>query len=156
MPSSHDLAKTTWTDSDFDVMGWHDSRLYGFTVLPESFEFVFDIDYIVKWVKPEPADQYFSFWVAPATLVFRDAQNIVVAIEMGPLVELEILAITRTPIEGKPGDWRWLIDLTSGEIRFDSTGYSQYIRKLPVFSSSQCLDLEERGDLSYSRASYRA
>ena len=151
---SHDLAKAVWTHRDFDVMGWHDSHLYCFTVLPEQFELALDIDYIAKWVKPIPPEEYFRFWVSPATLVFHDVQNINVAVEMGALMDLEILDITRTPIEGKNGDWHWLIDLTAGEITFDATGYTQYFRQEPSFTQAQCLGIDARGGVSFAKLAY--
>jgi hypothetical protein len=156
MPQSHDLAKAVWTHQDFEVMGWHDAHLYCFTVLPETFELLFDIDSIVKWVKPTPPEEYFKFWIAPATLVFDDAQNIKVLVEMGPLYELQILDISRTPVPDKPGDWHWLICLTAGEITFDATGYTQYFRKEPAFSEAQSLGLDRRGGVSFDRSAYGA
>jgi hypothetical protein len=36
--TGHELRKSIWTEADFEMMGWHDARLYCFTVFPESFE----------------------------------------------------------------------------------------------------------------------
>jgi hypothetical protein len=91
------LSKSIWTHADFDVMGWHDAALYCFTVLPDSFEFAMDLDYITKWVHPVLPDKHFNFYVSPATLVFHDAQNITVALKMAILSDVEILDIQRVP-----------------------------------------------------------
>ena len=151
---SHDLEKAVWTHHDFGVMGWHDSHLFCFTVLPEQFELALDIDYIAKWVKPAPTDEHFTFWVAPATLIFHDAQNISVSFEMGALEDMEVLQITRTPIEGKEDDWRWLIELRCGAIEFDASGYTQYFRQEPSHIQAQSLGLEARGGVSIARVAY--
>ena len=47
---SFELEKDTWSDTDFDVMGWHDARIYAFAFIPEEYEYRLDIDYIFKWV----------------------------------------------------------------------------------------------------------
>ena len=49
---AYELEKAVWTDDDFSLMGWHDATVYAAATLPESFELVLDIDYILKWVDP--------------------------------------------------------------------------------------------------------
>jgi hypothetical protein len=46
MPNTYQLDKWLWTESDFEIMGWHDSNIYAVTFSPEKFEIAFDIDYI--------------------------------------------------------------------------------------------------------------
>lgn len=67
MVEDYQLDKWLWTDADFDAMGWHDSLIYAFKVDQNLY---FDIDYIFKWVQPEQ-DHWFSFYIAPCTLVFE-------------------------------------------------------------------------------------
>lgn len=152
--SEHGLTKSIWTDSDFDVMGWHDARLYCFTVFPESFEMVLDLDYIAKWVHPVRPEEFFSFWVSPVTLVFRDVQNIVALVEMEGLLELEVFEVRRAPSIGRSSDWRWTLALTGGEISLDASGYTQYFRREPVLRRDQHLGFDERGGISYERTAY--
>lgn len=147
------LTKSIWTHADFDVMGWHDAQLYCFTVLPESFEFVMDLDYIAKWIHPVPPEKYFSFYVSPATLVFHNAQNISVTLEMSTLADVEVLDIKRVPVESGVG-WRWTIELDCGEIALDASGYTQYVRQRPLLNSNQHLGLESRGGISYARTAF--
>ena len=146
----HGLTKSLWTHDDFEVMGWHDAQLYCFTVLPESFELVMDVDYITKWVHPIPPEIYFSFWVAPATLVFHDVQNVSAVIEMAALSDVEILDLMRAPATAGLG-WRWRLELDSGEISFDASGYTQYFRDEPVLCRQQHLGLDRRRGISYER-----
>jgi hypothetical protein len=61
-------------------MGWHDATVWAVAflatdpreTLDSSGELALDIDYIVQWIEPVPPDEYFTFTVAPATLVFND------------------------------------------------------------------------------------
>jgi hypothetical protein len=146
----HGLTKSLWTEDDFEEMGWHDARLYAFTVLPESFELVMDLDYITKWVHPVPPETHFSFWVAPATLVLCDVQNISAGIEMTILSDVEILDVKRGPVVTGSG-WRWVLELSCGEIALDASGYTQYFRQEPIFTRQQQLGMDARGGVSYAR-----
>lgn len=62
-------------------MGWHDATLWAFQVQhADPFDedtnpdpqdrAILDLDYITRWVDPEPGTRHFQFWVAPCTLVF--------------------------------------------------------------------------------------
>jgi hypothetical protein len=70
------LGRAVWTDADFDQMGWHDVRVHAIGFFEDDLEtpaeLALDIDYIVRWIDPEPPDEYFTFDIAPATLVFSD------------------------------------------------------------------------------------
>ena len=70
---TYQLEKKIWTDADFDKMGWHDSNIYKIR-LTEDLEL--DIDYILQWNKPGLEGLPFTFWVAPATLVFKNIRNL--------------------------------------------------------------------------------
>ncbi len=52
----HGLDKLLWTDADFHRMGWHDSSIHAFHSghRPErgEFDFLIDLDYIVRWEIP--------------------------------------------------------------------------------------------------------
>lgn len=77
----HGLARAVWSDEDFPTMGWHDATLWAFQVQhADPFDedtnpdpqdrAILDLDYITRWVDPEPGTRHFQFWVAPCTLVF--------------------------------------------------------------------------------------
>src|SRR5438876_153627 len=75
-PKPYLLEKLIWSDADFEQMGWHDVYIYAFGALAETFELVFDIDYILDCVLPTLPDQHYRFWIAPATLVFENVHDI--------------------------------------------------------------------------------
>jgi hypothetical protein len=154
MLSDHGLAKSTWTEADFDLMGWHDARLYCFTVFPETFELLLDLDYITKWVDPVAPEEYFSFWVSPVTLVFRDIQNLSATVDMRELCELEVLTLKRSGLPGAHAGWRWTLELSSGELSVDASGYTQYFRRAPTLQPQQSLNFEGRGGISYARTTF--
>jgi hypothetical protein len=150
----HGLTKSLWSDADFDGMGWHDARLHAFTALSDSFEFVMDLDYITKWVHPTPPKKNFKFWVSPATLVFRDVHRVTIEINMQTLEALEIIHVQRTLLVEKPPDWRWSFELSAGNLFLNSSGYTQYFRRTPVFQDFQQLELLDRGGISYERTTF--
>jgi hypothetical protein len=157
MVQEYELEKWVWTEADFDVMGWHDSQIHAMAFFPEEFELAFDIDYIFQWVDPQPNETYFKFWVAPATLVFKNVFDVEFEIDSYN-GKLEIDNIKRedesSPINaqfiGKASEWRWTIECQEGEIRFRSVGYEEFIRALPQLTMTQTLDRKTTG-ISFAR-----
>jgi hypothetical protein len=152
MSEIYQLEKWVWSEADFEVMGWHDSRIHALAFLLDEFEMVFDIDYILQWVHPQIEETHFKFWVSPATLVFENVYD--VEFDIGSFAgKLEIDSIKRDderpPRNGqyikKQAEWKWIIICQEGEIRFHSTGYKQYIRANPILISTQILKSESRG-----------
>lgn len=151
------LTRNIWTHDDFDAMGWHDVNIHAVTCNFAEFELVFDIDYIFAWVNPEPPSDYFTFWIAPCTLVFRNVRDL--KINLGDPLGLQIMDITRSnprcPRNAEHIDlkteWSWNLDMLQGSIDFSSAGYSQFTRRPPVRSRLQRLTPEERGGISFAR-----
>lgn len=154
--SSYTLEKPVWTEVDFDVMGWHDSYVHAFAYCPETFEFVLDIDYILKWVEPGENGHY-SFWVSPATLMFWNVSDL--HIDLKPFTGIEVLDLTREAAGaprnaehiGRDEEWRWTIDSTAGEITLRAAGFRQYFRRAPQLQRQQALALANRGGYSFER-----
>ena len=150
MADVYELEKWLWTEIDFEIMSWHDARVYAIAFSPEKFEIAFDIDYIFQWVHPKQNETSFSFWVGPATLIFENVYDLEFAIGSYN-GGLEIDAIKResggAPRNahsiGKTKEWIWTIECQKGEIKFRSAGYKQHIRAKPVFGG-QTLDFETR------------
>jgi hypothetical protein len=125
MPDTYQLEKWLWTESDFEVMGWHDSNVYAVAFSREKFEIAFDIDYIFQWVHPRQNETCFSFWVSPATLVFKNVYDVEFHIESYD-GGLEIDFINRecvgTPRNAqhieKNEEWIWNIECQEGQIKF--------------------------------------
>jgi hypothetical protein len=155
-PEQYVLEKWTWTEADFDEMGWHDSYVHAVAFLPERFEIAFDIDYILKWVEPSE-DEYYRFWVAPATLVFENIHEVKLDIEPGDGVEIAGIHRDepRRPINAehiaRETEWRWRIETQQGDITLRAVGYKQHFRRAPVCGKSQSLDEATRGVFSFRR-----
>jgi hypothetical protein len=74
MAEQYMLKKWIWTDADFDSMTWHDCTIHAFAS-PENYDLAIDIDYICQCVLSPDKTRY-SFWIAPATLVFENVTDI--------------------------------------------------------------------------------
>lgn len=154
------LEKSIWTQEDFEVMGWHDVRIYGMVIekLEEAWQgnLIFDIDYIFKWVHPIAPQKYFSFWISPCTLAFKEVYDVKIDIDYrgGAFDLLEISDLTLvSKHEQEPGVtiYEWQLELQEGDIRFKSLGFDQIVRKSPVYTNGQVLSLYERGGISFCK-----
>jgi hypothetical protein len=168
------LPKNTWSDADYEVMGWHDAGIHAIAFdgrEPWERRLLLDIDYIFEWIKGEEPPHSFSFKVAPATLVFTEVSEL-----SGEHFRFnddmpDIQDITRLdpPPAARPQDWSsygqppprprkaghylWKIDADI-PMSFMASGYNQYIRKAPQHIARQRLTLEERGGLSFDERGF--
>ncbi len=153
------LDKWVWTEADFDRMGWHDVAIHAMAPIleaPDRAEFVLDLDYILKWVNGLRKGGGISFWVSPATLVFKAANDLRVHLEgLSHEPCWVIYGIDRDEQPSPRGDpgWRWTLALQEGEVSLRATGYKQYIRREPVLNHLGYLKQEERGGISFARES---
>lgn len=157
------IEKNIWTEADFERMGWHDCTIYGMALKNGdevlSSKILFDIDYIFKWIHPEPHEDAFSFWVAPCTLIFKQVFNLTinVGVDSSSVFELEIAAIHRVSeiesLDGKPR-WEWHIELQQGDIRFEANGYEQIVRQEPVYLEGQQIPACQRGEVNFGLVSF--
>jgi len=138
----YELDKKIWTDADFDKMGWHDNQIYKIR-LTEDLEM--DIDYIFKWNQPDLEGLPFTFWVAPATLVFKNIKNLRFEFNIGLDDNFEIDEIERANKN------QWTVITRHGDIQFSSTGFEQFIRQEPSFQFGQTISYIERYGYSLDR-----
>ena len=125
--------------------------------LGESFEFMLDIDYILEWIEPGSTETHYKFWVVPATLVFQNVHDLRVDLE--PFMGVEIQGLNREDPQkpenaedvGHDTEWRWTIETHEGEISLSSSGFTQYLRREPIYSEQVSLDLNVRGGISFGR-----
>lgn len=154
MNDQYQLEKSLWTPDDFESMGWHDSRVWAMVAAEEFFEFAMDLDYIFKWVHPEPGETYFKFWVAPVTMVFENAHDISIEIESGQ-GGIEVADLHREEPKPTPNgaltDYLYRFECQEGEISLRATGYRLYVRLEPRLMQRQCFSLAERGGISVER-----
>jgi len=157
MTQQYQLEKPLWTSEDFDVMGWHDSRVWAFVADEENWEFALDLDYIFKWVHPGPGETYFKFWVAPVSMVFENASDVEIAIKSGQGV-IEVADLyredPRTTANRALTDYRFRFECQEGEISLRATGYRLYVRSEPRLIEAQCFSLAERGGISVERRTF--
>ncbi|MFC6066832.1 hypothetical protein [Streptomyces ochraceiscleroticus] len=154
------LAKSVWSESDFEDMGWHDATVHGLYVqrtdgvLPRL---LLDLDYIVRWVHPIPPAKYFSFWMSPATLVFDEFWDIEGDFDhKGTYPELTIDDVHRlVPGDGRADFPQWHIEGHAFDLKFRAAGFRQYFRQAPRLSSVQVLSPAERGGCCFTEAGFR-
>lgn len=157
------LEKSVWMQDDFEVMGWHDVNIYGVIIEkgeePWQGNLIFDIDYIFEWVHPVPPQKYFSFWVAPCTLIFKEVYELRINIDQqGNTLELfdfdGITMVSKKKLDNGSTIYEWLLELHIGEIQFKSLGFEQMVRRAPIYTNSQVLSLDERGGISFNKKAF--
>jgi len=134
----YELEKKIWNETDFEKMGWHDCRIYKIR-LTDNLEL--DIDYILQWNKPDIEGLPFTFWVAPATLVFKKISNIQFEIDTAfdEAVEIEDIELSKSD-----NKLQWTIITQQGDIEFEADGFTQWIRQEPFFQFGQTISYIER------------
>ena len=162
MPVSYVVEKPIWEDGDFARMSWHDATIYAIAFGPGEFELSMDIDYIFMWVHPAEGERFFRFWVAPCTLVFQNVYDLYLEASRYGGTTLSIDSVRRTDPRrpknadfiGREFEWLWTLECHHGELSFRSVGFKQYMRRAPVYTLKQSLELRERGGISFETRSY--
>ncbi|MFD4903635.1 hypothetical protein [Kitasatospora purpeofusca] len=152
------LAKSVWSDTDFEEMGWHDATIHGLhlqqtDILPRL---LLDLDHIVRWVHPVRPAKSFSFWTAPATLVFEEVGDLEGGLGFkGTHPELEISDVHRlVPDDGKQ-DWpQWHIEGHAFDLKFRASGFRQYFRQAPRLTPGPVLPAAERGGCCFTEVGF--
>lgn len=151
---SYQLEKFRWDDGDFRQMGWHDATIWSYLAIPDQFEFLLDLDYIFKWVKPQDEETYFKFWVSPVTMVFSNAHSIVLDIE-SPQEAIDIADLHRGEPEPTPNNramqYVYRFECQEGVLSLVATGYEMFVRRAPLLLEAQSLSLSQRGGISFER-----
>lgn len=133
--------KEIWTNTDFEEMGWHDSRLYQVKFPGEESEFVLYLDYIFEWVKPEEGEKFFKFWVSPCELIFENIYNLKLNLSFENYIDIYVDDIKREKIgltpNGKMIDWNFVIETDKGNIEFKATGFRMKTISQPKLSEHQ-------------------
>lgn len=149
-----------WTEDFFDIMSWHDCKVYGIGFDDENFKLFLDIDYIIDWVKPEYDNIFFRFWVSPATLVFENVYDL--NIDISTTLGIEICKVSREEPKiprnkeyiKKDTEWLWRISSNQGDITFRSIGFKQYTRRKPILTEGQSISYIDRGGISFTEECY--
>jgi hypothetical protein len=151
------VAKSVWTDADFGQMGWHDCAVHGLAMEPGldyPGRVLIDLDYIVDWIRPTKPGGPFTFCVAPATLVFFPAQDIVANIEFKRMTFTPSLReIRRVAPEGTAYPV-WHLDGHEFEIVLRAGGFRQYLRHATIRTATQRLSLEQRDGINFDEVAF--
>lgn len=154
------LEKSLWTQDDFEIMGWHDTNIYGLTIEKSednrTADFLLDLDYIFKWVHPMPPARAFTFWVAPCTLIFKECFDLHIDFKTDggclDLIEIaDLYLIRKIEQEKNKFVYEWKIELQQGQITLKSYGLVQIVRQQPQLIKGQLLSLNERGGINFGR-----
>jgi len=145
MEEKYKLDKWVWTEEDFGQMGWHDCSVYA---LRFENNIYLDIDYILKWNHPGDSGMSYTFWMAPATLIFEQPTYLKLAIEVDFINGFEIADILRE--ENEEGETIWNIATQQGDILIGAEKFKQIIRRPPSFQFGQSIPSDERGGYSFS------
>jgi hypothetical protein len=145
------MDKRTWTEADFEDLGWHDNHVHGFAIREGEYgagRLILDLDYICEWRCG--TDKRCTFMIAPADLVFRDVTDLRINIDyknisLGPMSLGEIRREVTTRTEKYTGyRWQLLFNFPAGEISFEASGFGQSLRASPIPSPHQFLTEKER------------
>jgi hypothetical protein len=147
----------SWTTSDFAELSWHDCHIHGFRLADVNgdrgtAELQFDIDFIVEWLGQ--CENAFRFRIAPATLTFHEVFGLRVELDYAApaagLTPFSIDGIYREAVTYPTGNtsfrWRLPVSWPSGEITFESSGFTQTLRREPVEHESQHLTAGQRDE----------
>ncbi|MFI5532284.1 hypothetical protein ACIA8O_27500 [Kitasatospora sp. NPDC051853] len=152
------LSKSVWSDADFEEMGWHDATVHGLSVQQGEHvpRLLLDLDYIVRWVHPVRPAKSFSFWVAPATLVFEEVWEVQGGLDFTDLhLELELDEVHRLPPPDGREQWPlWHLQGHSFDLRFRAAGFRQYVRRAPQLSPGPAFSAAERGGCSFTELGF--
>jgi hypothetical protein len=141
--------KAVWTDGDFDTMSWHDATVHAiaFHEGEQDDRLLLDLDYIVRWLHPEPPARGFTFLVAPATLVFENVSDL-----QGELdTRSSRMLLHIDTIERGKAEYAWVIQGHDFALTLFASGFRQHFRGRPIRTASQRLQLGARGGISFDQ-----
>lgn len=143
------LTTAIWSNSEMDDISWHDSQIRA--MLLDRSQLLLDIDFICEWIMPETRGDLFSFYIAPATLVFPYAEKVHISLEWtAPMSIFDIHGQNSIPTpQGQEFISEWSIAGPHGHLDLRSSGYVLYFRREPLLTQQQYLTLQQRGGISF-------
>lgn len=147
-------------------MGWHDCPVHAMAFIDDNENvnneyplpgILFDLDYIFRW-ELEEQENIYRFHISPCTLFFENVFDYEINL-ISPMclpyrpiindISLDILCDEPSMSYRK---YQCHINFHNGGIiKFQTTGYKQYTRKLPILSNEQFLAPDVRGGISFDR-----
>jgi hypothetical protein len=141
---------TSWTEADFDSLGWHDVHVHGFRILEGEHgtgQLWLDLDYILDWICPATGSETYRFRIAPAVLRFRNVDSLRFELDYvtptAAIRPFSLAGVERESIEYDGGyrSFRWKLGINwpSGSISFESPGFVQELTGPVLETASQCI-----------------
>lgn len=129
-----------WTDTQFEVMNWHDNLIESITFPSNNLILKFQINYILEWIKIEN-QHFFKFNIALAELKFYNVINLNIELNFEDTTFIYIDEIVRKNKRLSPNqtayNWDYTIITDKGNIAFQATTFSQQLISTPKVSDSQ-------------------
>ena len=153
------LPRSVWTEEDFERIEWHDSKIHGYMNQLDEGRLLFDLDYHVKWVHPQPSEVFMRTSISPATLVFHSVRAIAGDADLD--LPDEFQGIDRgvecpralwESVQPTPPDW--FLDGIGFSMAIWCDGFTQYLRRAPVLRTNCFLRIAERGGVCFDEVGY--
>jgi hypothetical protein len=125
-----------WSIADFEKLNWHDCPIYTINLISSKYELIFNIDYILEWIKPDDIKKNYKCIIAPAILKFENAYELKIDIETSKVIFIDNISREgyRENKNTKNYEWYWRINCQEGEICFYSSGFNLMLKEKPIMS----------------------
>lgn len=151
--SNYTPKKLIFTDADLENMCFHDCRI--FSLAPDGNDLVMDIDYMFEWLDPNEGETNFTHPVSPCTLHFKNVEDLGMSFE-GSYPETALIIQDFEDEENKffQNQHIYNIGCLGGNFVLRCDGFEMIVRQKPILLKRQCLTMEQRGGISFSRQPY--
>ncbi|MDX1987214.1 MAG: hypothetical protein SFV17_11060 [Candidatus Obscuribacter sp.] len=148
------LERLVWDQDDIEHMSWRECRIFAMAIQSDTFEVIFDAEYIYEAIYPEVTGQPFKIRRAPVTIVFENVRGLEFDFSYleTNISSLERLELDTDKARGMDRSvlFEWYFNCYSGNISVLATGFKVFVRKPPKLDSYRTL--EERGGISFERS----
>jgi hypothetical protein len=152
------VVRDIYTEAGFESMGWHSCSIHAMAFESRrdgTDRLLLDIDYLVEWLQPDPDSETPCYLISPATLVFGDARDLEISdIKLSGWGFRLLIRSARRDGPDEHGMSTWKLAGHLFELSVRSRGFTQYLRREPVFSRIHWLPVEERGGLSFAEQGF--
>ncbi len=121
---------------------FHDSHVRALTWDSEKYQFIIRIGYILEWIVPAMSGHGYRFRVAPADLIFDNADEVSIILEWSRSIldaeieSVKVLEQRKTPNGSIQFLYQIIFGNPDGSIKLWSTGYSVGLRAEAVETTS--------------------
>lgn len=147
--------KLVYNTNNFNQIQWHDTKIYAFAFDDKNFKFYLDVDLILEWIDPQLNSENYTFKIVPATIVFLNTWNLIIDVDTNLNLVIEDVEMISPHLPNNIKyienvlEYCWKIELSEGEIQFNSIGFEILTKSEPVLSNEQSIGLFERGGVTF-------